>query len=198
MMLTSVILAKLIKYWSRSFGINCWYLGHHLTIIRMVLIILTSYRLLVWTNFIRAWTLSGIPVFTLNSLTWWIIISQIKMRIDEICRTALLIIDNSMFFKDISEIAHSISVISVKSVLSKYFHFVVSNLLGFLNLLWSQLNLGRIYCSWSSMVGCVHFVVWIYITIITVLFRWRSISIFISCFILLGNSILKLVDCNFI
>ena len=91
-----ISLAKLVEYWSWSFGIDGWYLSHYLTIIMsdISVIFATCYSLFCWTYLLCTSSFSAIsmiPIFSLICFIWR------ASHIEEI-RTTLLIIINSTFF----------------------------------------------------------------------------------------------------
>lgn len=120
------------------------------------------------------------------------------MSVNEQGSAALLVINDSIFLKRISQITHSVSVICIESISSELSHFTLGHLFSLLNLLRIQLNLRWIYGTTAPTVDfrSINFIVRVYITVIVVLFWWRSILI--ACSILLSNSILKLIDCTFL
>lgn len=182
--LTSVIcLAKLIKNWSRSFCINCRYLGHYLTVISMWAIVkFSALTLLCWTYLLRRSALGSmrmIPIFSLASFVRW----------SSILLIALINISDSVSSKHIWMIGQSISITCVKSVSSELLHFAMSHLFCFFYLSRVQLHLRWIDWTWAT---CMNIWVWFFsrfhITIIIiVVINWRRVFAAASLSVLLSN-----------
>lgn len=125
-----ICLPKLVQNRSRSFGINCRYLSHHLAIISMVFIKFSSLSLFCWTDL--RWTTSFIimvvlPILASSSLICWST-SWIT------CCTVLISICYSILLQKIVEVAESISITCIESVPSELSHLALSHKFDFFHL----------------------------------------------------------------
>lgn len=190
-----VSLVELVQIGSRTLCINCWYLSHYLSVVRVRAVVL-----LLWsctTCFVRAdfWgTRSSVVVVFVLTCS----VRRITVIVPYV--EYILIVNYSHFFEEIVKELESFSVTLMQSVSSKLFKFSIGDLFCLFNLSRVQLDLCGVdssSCWWQEIVIWFH-IIWVDITVVIRMMNFLGVILWISSsFVLLCNSTLELGDRTF-